>query len=272
MNGPLDVPTAAERYAARGWAVLPLRPGTKLPATAHGLHDASTDLASIRRWWSRWPSANVGIATGARSGVVVLDVDPPTGFESLRLLEVEHGPLPAGRQVKTPRGGLHLYFSHDGDAVPNSAGRLGRGLDVRGDGGYVVAPPSTLIGGRRYTATATGELPPWPAWAALRPPVARPVPPRAMRVLPGGRYAQAALNGEVENVRGAPVGRRNDTLNSSAFRLGQLVGAQVLDAGIAAQALLYAALDAGLGEGEARATILSGLNAGAGAPRQRVGA
>lgn len=261
---------AALDYAGRGWHVLPLRPGTKLPATSRGLHDATTDGSTIDQWWARRRSTNVGIRTGAVSGLVVLDVDVPAGFASLAELEEAHGALPIGPRVRTPRGGLHLYFAHPGGRIPNSAGKLGRGLDVRGDGGYVVAPPSVLSGGGSYAGDITGpaDLPAFRLAVQPQPAPMSSATGPALSVLP--RYALAALAGEVEDVRRAPVGQRNHTLNRSAFRLGQLVGANALEAPAAAQALLAAALDAGLGESEARATILSGLNAGADSPRQNV--
>jgi hypothetical protein len=142
--------SAALRYAGQGWPVFPCRPRRKEPATRHGLQDATTDTGLISGWWGQWPDANVAIRTGVESGLVVLDVDGEDGAESLRALAREHGELPRTATVRTPRGGLHFYFAHPGGTVRNSAGRLGVGLDVRGDGGYVVAPPSTDPAGRRY--------------------------------------------------------------------------------------------------------------------------
>ncbi len=100
----------------------------------------------------RYPNANVAIATGAISGLVVIDIDGPDGEASLATLP----PMPETRIVQTGRG-RHLYFAHPGGAVPNSAGKLGKGIDVRGDSGYVVAPPSRhLI--RPYEVIRGGEL------------------------------------------------------------------------------------------------------------------
>ena len=139
---------AALAYAARGWHVFPVK-GDKAPRTLHGLKDASTEDAQIRRWWSQWPDAGVAIRTGAVSGLVVLDVDPDRGGDdALHEYERERGVLPMTPRVKTPSGGAHFYFRHPGGRVPNSTDQLGQGLDVRGDGGYVVAPPSRLRSGR----------------------------------------------------------------------------------------------------------------------------
>lgn len=132
----------ALRYAERGWLVLPLRPREKVPLGAHGLLDATTDPTVI----SAWPDdANIGIRTGAVSGIVVLDADAGHGgLESLDLLR-----LPETATVLTGGGGLHYYFAHPGHEVRNATGLL-PGIDLRGDGGYVVAPRSTHPNGNRY--------------------------------------------------------------------------------------------------------------------------
>ena len=142
--------TTALAYTRRGWRVFPCAPRGKVPLTAHGLKDASTDEKQLTDWWDRWPSANIGVATGAESGFFVLDVDGKDGNESLATLEREHGPLPTTVEAKTGGGGRHLLFKHPGQAVKNSAGRLGPGLDVRGDGGYIVAPSSIHPTGKSY--------------------------------------------------------------------------------------------------------------------------
>ncbi len=153
----------AERYAQRGWPVFPVHSArvgvctcrqvdcsspAKHPLTTKGLKDASTDLEVIREWWRRWPEANVAIATGR--GLVALDIDPRhEGDESLRALR-RRVELPATAEVTTGGGGQHLYFAVPGVTIRNSASKLGKGLDVRGDGGYVVAPPSVHQSGQRY--------------------------------------------------------------------------------------------------------------------------
>ena len=258
----------AGQYAGRGWCVFPCVAGAKVPATTHGLHDATTDRDVIRQWWERWPRANVAIRTGAVSGLVVLDVDGPEGFASLKALEARHGALPRTYTVSTPRGGLHFYFAHPGGTIPNSAGKIAPGIDLRGDGGYVVAPPSVLTGRGSYTGGGS-EVPPCPLTSVLRPPPP-PMPtrrPRPLTVLPGGKYGYAALEGEVAKVRSAPVGTRNHTLNAASFALGQLIAAGALDAEPAVGALLHAAQSVGLGQRESERTIVSGLRAGGQTPR-----
>lgn len=147
-NSPLD---AALDYARRGWPVFPCRPGDKRPATRNGFKDAVTDAKRIRDWWRRRADYNVGITTGEVSGLVVLDVDPRSGGdETLAKLEAEHGRLPATVTAQTGGGGRHLLFEHPGGKVKCRAHALGRGLDVKADGGYIVAPPSLHASGRRY--------------------------------------------------------------------------------------------------------------------------
>ncbi len=132
-------------YAARGLPVFPLKPGGKEPAISkreggRGHHDATTDRSRITAWWNRYPDANIGIPTGERSGILALDVDQPIGLDAL---EGEHGQLPATRTHSTGSGGMHYLYRYPADAeIRNSAGKLAPGLDVRGEGGYIVAPPS----------------------------------------------------------------------------------------------------------------------------------
>lgn len=146
----------------------------KHPRTPHGLKNASVDERWIEAWWRKWPAANVGVATGAQSGLVVLDVDAAHGGEdSLDELLSEHGKLPETAEVLTGGGGRHIYFRHPGSEIRNSAGKLGSGLDVRGDGGYVVGPGSAHISGRTYDWEASSDpeqvgVAPMPRWLIER--------------------------------------------------------------------------------------------------------
>jgi hypothetical protein len=141
---------AALSYAERGWKVFPVRPGSKAPPlTPHGLKDATTDPAAIRKWWGQWPDANVAIATGPGSKLLVvdIDVDPEkgvNGLSSMEDLEAVGCAFPETLAVRTPRGGLHLYYAYDGAEIGNSAGKVAPGIDIRGTGGYVLAPPSVI--------------------------------------------------------------------------------------------------------------------------------
>ena len=114
---------------------------------------ASKNETQIRNWWSQHPLANIGIATGTISNLFVLDIDTggeKTGFDSLSTLETKHGSLPATPRVRTGSGGEHFYFWCDDPEMRNSAGKIGQNIDVRANGGYVVAPPSTHISGNIY--------------------------------------------------------------------------------------------------------------------------
>jgi hypothetical protein len=273
----------ALRYVSWSWQILPLHtanrgvcscgdpecasPG-KHPRTVHGVHDASRRSEQARRWWATWPDANVGIATGP---LVVIDVDGEQGHAALIALQTRHGSaLPATPWVQTARG-RHLYFLAPGLDIPNSSGRLGSGVDVRGAGGYVVAPPSRHASGRRYRwygpSDGLAMLPHWLARELTTPPaIRRPSAPATVTVSDG--YLRAALVGELERITAASRGSRNDTLNRAAFRLGQLAADHRDDPNALEAPLLRAALSIGLGEREARATINSGLHAGVQQPRR----
>ena len=140
---------AALAHAEEGIPIFPCKPGGKPPLTDNGHLDATTDKAKITAWWNRWPNANLAVPTGKRSGFFVLDVDKDSwGFGTLDALEEQFGELPRTRTVRTGRGGLHIYFKYpdDGTVIPNSAGKLGLGADIRGEGGYVLVPPSATEG------------------------------------------------------------------------------------------------------------------------------
>lgn len=123
----------------------------KHPRTRNGLLDATTDQQQIEAWLTTWPNANVAIATGTTSGVWVLDIDPGAGGEeSIEQLEAQHGKLAPTWCTETGGDGLHLWFYGCDAALRNSAGRLGAGLDVRADGGYVIVPPSRHRSGNSY--------------------------------------------------------------------------------------------------------------------------
>lgn len=275
MNTPPPVSDrwrTAAALARDGWPILPLWPWEKVPHSLlapHGLLDASTSLATIDRWAWAAPNGNYGVRCGGDRGLLVVDVDGPEGSAALWKLERQHGALPATFTVATP-GGSHRWYTYP-EHLPNSAGKLGPNIDTRGEGGYVVGPGSQRRDGRYAIATSApvAVLPEWIA-EALRPPppLARPAGESVLRRGTSRGYADAALDYEAAAVRQAPVGQRNHTLFKSAAAIGELVGAGLIEDWRAAQGLLSAATAAGLGDHEARATILSGLNRGAASPRQ----
>ena len=164
----------AKADAARGWPVFPCI--GKKPATPHGVKDASLDIEKINAWFGNGQTHNVGIATGAASGLLVLDVDPRHGGDvSLEALIDEHGDLPVTVQCETGGGGQHYYFLlPEGVEIKNGANVLGPGLDIRSTGGYVIAPPSIHPDtGRPYAWEWSGdpeevEVAPLPEWLLER--------------------------------------------------------------------------------------------------------
>ena len=175
---------AALHYAARGWRVLPVKPGTKAAALTGWPEHATTDPAKVAAWWGeggKYVDHGVAIATGPGSGVFVVDVDVKSeagGDATLAALEAEHGALPDTAKVLTPSGGWHLYFTYpEGLEIRNDAGkRLGKGIDVRGAkadaatgaleaAGYVVAPPTMMgIDAYEWDEGSTGEVLEAPGW------------------------------------------------------------------------------------------------------------
>jgi hypothetical protein len=259
----------ARTYAQRGFPVLPVRSGGKEPEGAlarHGLHDATADRDRINKWFERRPEINVGLRTGVKFDV--LDVDGEAGWNALSDLIREHGPLPSSPVVLTPTGGGHYYFRPTG--FGNRAG-FRRGLDWRGSGGYVVAPPSTHPNGGQYlwlVHLRDVEIEPAPPWLIERLRAPKATPTTTTAPFGGSRYGVRALEGECGRVALAPVGQRNDALVRAAYRVGQLVAGAELDLDEAHDALLLAALRAGLPETEARKTIESGVGAGLSNPRR----
>ena len=156
-------------YAARDWAVFPLHTidggqctcgkdncnaKGKHPLHSGGFKIATTDTQTIRDWWELDEDANIGIATGRISGLLVVDIDigsNKNGLDSLQKLEVDFGPLPRDLVVRTGGGGFHHYLQMPAQPVSGSVSKIGLHIDVRADGGYVVAPPSRHISGNLYT-------------------------------------------------------------------------------------------------------------------------
>lgn len=162
-------------YAKRGWAVFPVfgiengqctcgrldcGSAGKHPMTNNGYKAATTDARQIISWWTENPNANIGIATGKISNLIVVDVDvgrEKVGLESLEELEREYGQLPKDFVVRTGGGGLHIFLAADDRDVCNSAGRVGLDIDMRGDGGHVVVPPSLHLSGKTYSWESFNE-------------------------------------------------------------------------------------------------------------------
>jgi hypothetical protein len=193
--------------AARGLKVFPCRPRDKLPATEHGCKDATTDPDMIRRWWRAEPQCNVAIATGALSGIFVVDVDGLDAEFELRRLEAEHGALPPTVEVITGNG-RHAYFKMPATPLRNSASKIAPHVDVRGDGGYVIAPPSIHPSGRAYAwsvdcASAIAAAPDW-LLARIAEPERNgaPTPPSEWRALVAAGVDEGARNCTIAKLSG----------------------------------------------------------------------
>lgn len=281
---------AALEYARRGWQVFPVHgihnarctcgrgdcssPG-KHPLVGRGVRDATTEEGAIRVWWKHWRLANVAIATGSASGVIVIDVDVPEGERSLELLE-DMGPgLLTTLSAITGSGGRHLYFRAPEHQLGNAVGTLPGvdrelpGIDLRAEGGYVLAPPSLHISGGRYTwCELDAELADVPSWLrqVRRESIAYVAAP-ATFTGDGSAYGLAVLSGELDRLRVAPTGRRNHTLNQAAFSVARVVAGGELLEPPARSALLAEALCIGLTEHESLLTIDSAFAAGSRSPR-----
>lgn len=232
---------AALAYAARGWRVIALHTpdrrgrcscgkptcdragkhprwhGQLLP---HGLKSATTDPGIIRVWWSLWPDANIGIVTGAASGIWALDIDPDKGGDlSLEALYAQHGALPETVEARTG-GGTHLIFAHPGPSVRNRV-RFAPGLDTRGDDGYIVVAPSRHASGAQYAWVVSPDdcdpvpAPPW-LLDLIAPAVAPPGSAGTAGVASNGTHPPLPPRTQQYLAYGAPPGSRNSELYAAA--------------------------------------------------------
>jgi hypothetical protein len=256
----------ALRIAADGMPVFPLRPHTKVPAIERWPQHASTDPVTIRTWWTR-SAYNIGIATGSPTGIVVIDLDAaktrggPHGRQSLAALARDRGEtIPRNtRTVVTPSGGQHLYFHLPPKTdLRNTAGHLGRHIDTRASGGYVVGPGS-VVDGRRYRLTVDAPPLPIPGWL-LRELLPTPLASSPMVLPHSSAYVNAVLRGEAERVEHAALGTRNHTLFRAAARLGSFVAQGLVAEDVVIRLLEHACRhQPDFGRREVARTIASGL-------------
>ncbi len=263
-----DTAIAAIGYARMGYAVLPLAPGEKRPhgrLVPHGLKEASREEATITTWWRSCPECGVGIV--APEEVLVLDVDDPGVWDALRS---DYPALEAAPRQKTPKGGCHLFLRLPEGVRLSATTRALEGVDLRGMGrAYVVAAPTRLADGRTYMwespLVGPEALPliPEPLLLKLLPP---PPPPREVVVEASSpRRLRALLKAYADRVAAAPEGTRHNTLIRYAVATGGLIP-HGLDPREAEEALVGAALEAGLPEREARDAARWGLKVGQGSP------
>ena len=229
--------------AEHGIAVLPCNPKTKAPLTAHGCHEATTNAAQIKEWWATSPHAMLGIATGQISSLFVLDVDThgdTNGYASLSALEAEHGTLPETYQVETASGGRHFYFRYpENHIIKNTTSRVGKGLDIRGDGGYIIAAPSVRADGKAYRVYRDTDIVDAPEWL-LELAETKVAPSVSMggftfsegfekAVAHPEAYKKGILRRAIKVLSEAPEGIRNDTLYNVAANLYNYVAGGTLD-------------------------------------------
>lgn len=228
-NGENEKLAAAQAYAAIGLRVIPVHTVTdgicscgkrkcdspgKHPRTPHGHKDASCDADQINAWWNSRPDDNIGIRTGAESGIVILDVDGPIGESSLEQLVVKHGALPETPTVSTGGGGRHIYFRHPLTTVPSRTG-IARSIDVRGDGGYVVAPPSRHASGVNYAWLVPPQAVPFAdvsEWMLALMTGAPPTNGGTTNPLLASAVTLTVSGGDLATAPGVPQGSRRDEL------------------------------------------------------------
>ncbi|NTA48166.1 AAA family ATPase [Agrobacterium tumefaciens] len=285
MQTPLEL---AHHYVAQGWPVFPCRShaeehvdqatgeiitlGEKTPLTPNGFKGATRFPRIIERWWLDWPDAAVGLPTGEKTGFFALDIDNKpggaNGFDWLSEMEVEHGPLPDTARVTSPNGGLHIYFKYV--VGTRNRGALGAGVDIRSEGGYVLAAGSMMANGRSYKwETDTREIADAPAWLLdlLLPKSAPAHTQYSLSAATNNAYVDAAVDRELADLAGAPMGTRNNALNDAAFSIGTIVGAGALSETEARALLQDVARGWGRDWSRCCKTIENGLKAGIQNPR-----
>lgn len=263
---------SALKYAQKGKPVFPCAVSKSpiIPAEkgGRGCLDATTDENQIKAWWKEYPKASVGMATGEASGLWVLDVDLPDGPGTLDKLEQEHGALPPTLTQETGGGGFQFFFRWDenGNRIGNSTKKIGKGLDIRSTGGYVILPPSFHPSGNQYKWLNTDPPAQAPEWLIE---LVKKQPEKEYSPIKGinNAYGQKALANELVALSCTCEGERNDQLNRSAYSLGQLIAGGQLDIGTVQNALRGTAAGIGLKSSEIEKTITSGIKSGMAEPR-----
>jgi hypothetical protein len=288
---PIDNLAVAKALASQGFHVFPCQEAGATPKRPYSgvmwRSESTTDIGRIERWWKRWPGAIPAIDLG-KAGLVVIDADRhggPDGVAAWQMLTADRGidaPM-----VETPGGGQHYYFRQpDGAALGNKEGGLPRGINVRGSGGYVIAPGAAMPDGRRYELRGSlGNVGPAPPWlvdlirgehkgtervqntASVEP---IRLTPRQIDV-PSPAYLKKAIGDEIAKLESAAKGSSNNTLNEVAFALGTMVGAGWISRsqahGWVEQAAWSNVSIRADGRGQMLATIRSGMESGMQSPR-----
>lgn len=267
----VDFQRAASAYAEKlGWAVFPLVKGKKTPAIpkshgGKGVKDATRYLDDIERWARKYPDANIGIACGVPSGIMVIDVDPRNGgAESLARLASRGQVMPPCPRARTGNGGWHYIYRYQ-PGIINSKSRLGPGIDIKTTGGYIVGAPSWIAksedgAGGRYQwevsplDVAVPRLPIWVSSALSRADM--PLRPLGPSPAIGGPDPIKPL---VDFVAKSQRGDRNNRLMWSACRAAELIRAHKVGESATVNRLLQAAIACGLDGKESIKTINSAL-------------
>ncbi len=222
-----DLGGSAQRYAQRGWRVMPLwsvgrqghcycpagetckTPG-KHPRISGWTEKASSNLTTVSQWWGSWKESNIGILTGKANSLVVIEIDPRhNGIASLEKLQEEYGNLPQTLTARSGGGGTHYYFTYpDGIEHVKSVSGVREGIDCRGDGGLIVAAPSNHISGNRYIWIVPSDTPLVPLPGFLLPLIAQ-----------AHQRTSSIPHNEDETI---PQGSRNATLTSHGGRLRRM--------------------------------------------------
>jgi hypothetical protein len=197
---------AALALAEKGMRVFPCAVRGKTPATPNGCKDATAVAELIRSWWEHEPQYNIGLACGAPSSVFAIDIDGLDAECELRKLETEHGELPPTVEVITGRG-RHIYFRISEVPVRNSAGKIAPRIDVRGDGGYTIMPPSVHPSGAKYcwsvdSAGAFAAAPEWLLSKIAAPTNGVATPPSAWRALVHAGVGEGARDCTITKLAG----------------------------------------------------------------------
>jgi hypothetical protein len=233
-------PTLADAAIALGVPVFPCD-AQKRPLTPRGFKDASTDHETIRRMFAHPRAVMIGAPTGEAWGVIVVDVDVKNGAQGGAWLDANSHRLPQTRTIRTGSGGLHIYLLWPGQPIKNSASKIAPGIDVRGDGGYVIVPPSP--GYAVADDAPIAEVPDWLLPALLTPPAPEPAPAlllaSARPVLTDGasRLGRDAIEERCNEIRTAQDGAKHAAINEAAFAIGGLVAKGHIEEGEAWSAL-----------------------------------
>ena len=242
-------------YLSAGFKIFPLAEGAKVPAIAggNGCLDATDDREIISAWSAEYPRANLGIATGEKSDLIVIDIDVKgtvNGYRTLELLQNDGLVLPPTCEVETPSGGKHFYYRYNEKVNKNSAGLLGPGIDIRSNGGYVAAPPSQTNDGIYKFERSLDLIRPFPRQLAYL--MESKNPTREPFSYDGSGSAGRLCHW----VSSGREGERNSRLFWAACRMGE--DADVRDT----RALEKAGLSLGLTKQEVQKTIASGIKIG----------